>query len=141
MRDDYLRCENKTSEISFIMKTKNKLEARICEVMPVRRVLCFASVTSEQQACTHVAEREADDGGFVQVSPHRRLQRQKSRQIIEHIRLHATPPPGSLTADGPAGWKKETFRWENKKTFMDLKKLEHSPLQNRFFIIDIFFFH
>lgn len=40
---------------------------------PDRLSLCvfiFVCVTSKQQACTHVAEREADDGGLVQMSAH-----------------------------------------------------------------------
>lgn len=67
-------------------------------------------VTSKQHACAHEAEREADDGGLVQISAQRWLQGQKSRQVTEHIRLHATPFPGGLTADGSAATKKELFR-------------------------------
>lgn len=84
--------------------------------------VCSGSVcvTPEERARAHVAECEADDGGFVQVSSHRRLQRQNSRQIAEHVGLHAAPPPGGLAANGPVGLKEEGLS-RRTKILMDLQ--------------------
>lgn len=58
-------------------------------------------VTFEQCVHAYVAEGEANDGGFVQVSPNRGLEWQETRQISEHIRLNSSPPSGCFTADRP----------------------------------------
>lgn len=125
----------------FLFDHRKKKNPNVKQAFGKWCVCVFACVTSKQQACSHVAECEADDGGFVQVSPHRRLQWQKSRQIGEHIGLHATPPPGSLAADGPALLNKEEFRRKKKVFFFMtiLKKLEHSPWQKKIFFYYFFF--
>ena len=58
--------------------------------------------TFEYRVRADVAEGEADDGRLVQVSSDRRLERQETRQIPKHLRLHPASPPGCLAADRPA---------------------------------------
>lgn len=58
-------------------------------------------VTFQQCVHAYVAESEANDGGFVQVSPNRGLEWQQTRQISEYIRLNSSPPSGCFTADRP----------------------------------------
>lgn len=65
-----------------------------CEALPH-----MCSVTFEQRVHAYVAEGEANDGGLVQVSSDRGLQRQEARQISKHVRLHSPPPSGRLAAD------------------------------------------
>lgn len=74
----------------------------------------MALFTSEQRVHAYVAEGEANDGGFVQVSSDRGLKRQQTRQISKHIRLDLPPPPGCFAADRPAEGKNS-----NGEIYMD----------------------
>lgn len=77
--------------------------------------------TPEQRVCAHVAEGEPDDGGLVQVSPDGGLQWQKARQIPEHVRLHASSPPGRLAADRPVMEGEGQRSWKIQNTSKHLK--------------------
>lgn len=58
--------------------------------------------TFEQRLHANVTEGEADDGGFVQMSPDGRLEWQEARQIAKDVRLHSPSPSGRLAADRSA---------------------------------------
>lgn len=42
------------------------------------------------------------------------LERQEAGQVTKHVRLHAPPPPGRLTADRSAGGRDQGKKTESK---------------------------
>lgn len=82
----------------------------------------FPVCTFEQCVHAYVAERQPDDGRFVQVSSDGWLKRQEARKITEHVWLHTPSLPGGFTADRPAGVRGQDRKHWLMQTFISISK-------------------